>query len=865
MTTPNPTARDGWHVFPLPLNCQPIDGEGLDSWLQAYARLVHTDLIDLLHHLQVSTAGRPVRTLVTQLDDQTAVRIAGGLNTTPAAVHRMTLARFDGICLRFNSAGTGLRRPPAWRRLSGSRYCPQCLEDTSGRWLLEWRLPWSFACTTHNCLLQDTCPRCSARPSSYAPRSRHVEPGHCANKAYDRSDADIVCGYDLTKALVTPIPETGALLAAQRHLRDILLAEPAPAPNARTHLGELFAVARKTLNALDAAGTAATPQIRAVIEETGAPLQPYHHATAETAWHVAVGTAVAHRLLTGGDVVTTTNDADLRWIASINTQNAFAAYAKEINRSWKDCPEHVTAYAYASVDAKLRPFDRLRYATTAPKPTVGRLDDDRAQLRAKHIPSHFWPSWTLRLLSGRIKQARTARSELSGYLLRVGTNVSTRHAAKFLGYKLARNAEDLRWDWVDSEHLTDALSTLTQLALALDREGSPIDYSRRRRIFTKNPPAIDAQAFRQICRRHGWGHSSLRLLNLNRLLFELLTGTHPRGAPYPLNFEYPDSNHQAAKWHELRSRLPVQLSELLRDQAEKHLAAHRIKEPVHWEPPRHWVTDVTYPGIEPEDVDADHYRRLVTQGATPAQMRQELDLEGEQLVLYGQLLGTQSKTIYTNPDHEWSRITPDRLRELYIEQGLTLEAMAKATGCGKQALREELIEAGIELRPAGRRRRSYLDRDWFHEQYVIRGRTLKDIGEEVGRSDRVMADYARELGITLRPRGGAPNPFAKLPPDISVSRELAAAAWSQQGLERILILSRVVGHPSLTAAGKAIGKQQSVLTSMILRVERDTGVTLFHRAVRGTPMRASEDGLKLFKEAVYLSGLLRETTASSQD
>jgi len=47
------------------------------------------------------------------------------------------------------------------------------------------------------------------------------------------------------------------------------------------------------------------------------------------------------------------------------------------------------------------------------------------------------------------------------------------------------------------------------------------------------------------------------------------------------------------------------------------------------------------------------------------------------------LLGTQSKSIYTNSDHEWS-ITPDRLRELYIEQGLSLDAMAKATGCGKK-------------------------------------------------------------------------------------------------------------------------------------------------------------------------------------
>lgn len=43
-------------------------------------------------------------------------------------------------------------------------YCPECLAGNGGAHLLAWRVPFTFACTTHYCLLHAHCPRCGKPP-----------------------------------------------------------------------------------------------------------------------------------------------------------------------------------------------------------------------------------------------------------------------------------------------------------------------------------------------------------------------------------------------------------------------------------------------------------------------------------------------------------------------------------------------------------------------------------------------------------------------------------------------------------------------------------------------------------------------------
>ena len=73
-------------------------------------------------------------------------------------------------------------------RRRGSRYCPSCLAERDGRWLLAWRLGWTFACTTHGVLLCDTCPACGQAPRSRdrprrAQPARHLRQHHQAARA----------------------------------------------------------------------------------------------------------------------------------------------------------------------------------------------------------------------------------------------------------------------------------------------------------------------------------------------------------------------------------------------------------------------------------------------------------------------------------------------------------------------------------------------------------------------------------------------------------------------------------------------------------------------------------------------------------
>ncbi|MFD1921566.1 TniQ family protein [Streptomyces beijiangensis] len=39
-----------------------------------------------------------------------------------------------------------------------SRWCPCCIRENCGRWMLRWRLAWSYACLIHEVFLAFRCP-----------------------------------------------------------------------------------------------------------------------------------------------------------------------------------------------------------------------------------------------------------------------------------------------------------------------------------------------------------------------------------------------------------------------------------------------------------------------------------------------------------------------------------------------------------------------------------------------------------------------------------------------------------------------------------------------------------------------------------
>lgn len=116
----------------------------------------------------------------------------------------MTLRLFDGLA---RSGGAAV---------AGSRFCPQCLIERDGRWLLRWQLSWVFACCRHQALLHDTCPACSRIPRKFATFAAHQGgPARCARGG---------CHTNLRDAAPIPLPAGDPTLAAQDQIDTLLSA-----------------------------------------------------------------------------------------------------------------------------------------------------------------------------------------------------------------------------------------------------------------------------------------------------------------------------------------------------------------------------------------------------------------------------------------------------------------------------------------------------------------------------------------------------------------------------------------------------------------------------------------------------------------
>ncbi|MFB7918665.1 TniQ family protein [Streptomyces sp. NPDC056061] len=117
----------------------------------------------------------------------------------------MALAHYDGRALQMSPGGRAVTRHVLWGRGRGSRFCPDCLHSSGGRWQLSWRLGFSFACTQHRRLLADHCPHCGRVPRQRPRSGRSVpRPELCGNTPIRfGGPVSAGCGTD-DVVLVTP-------------------------------------------------------------------------------------------------------------------------------------------------------------------------------------------------------------------------------------------------------------------------------------------------------------------------------------------------------------------------------------------------------------------------------------------------------------------------------------------------------------------------------------------------------------------------------------------------------------------------------------------------------------------------------------
>lgn len=775
-------------VRTFPIRLAPLPGEALDSWLEALAHRLNVRLGDVLGELGLATPFQHgVREIAVPTDwtialrEDEAARIAHATGTEPQQLHNMTLTRFDGRALRIDQAKRQVSKHVLWGRPRGSRFCPECLADSSGRWTLTWRLGWSFACLTHRRLLADRCPDCG-RVQRERPFSRHAQPvpGRCGTLPSRTGDLAIPagCGQDLTHAETLRLPVGHAALDAQRLILETIESGEArygpygtmPQP-AVTALTDLRAVAGRILADLPADDLPRwVPQDLADAhlnpdhdEEAprGAQVRPGFMSPARAA-STALAATAAFRILSQPDVQQA--GIDMRALIEAIREEFWQVSTTSID-SWGRGISPVLRGAYlAALGPSLRPTDQLRHRTTSSLPTLPTARPAQINRRARTIPAALWPSWAVRLSPPDGAYHRTMAPVLSSAVLLAGNPMDLDEVATMLGSAtdgrtisriLQLLAADQHWDAI--------AAAVTRLAAYLDENEVPVDYQRRRRLdyneLLPRPEWLD------LCRRTSLSPGQGRRVKVVRcILFARISGLPAEAAPEWGTTDQAYFRAETARFAAVRT---PEFATALDGYARDFLARHRVRgEPVTWHPPVSLLSGLELPGQNPSLIDVARLHELMRDRAHPVQRAAEVlatTVDAVRLVLdeypapAAPLTATQARATGQFRHAARQEITEREFRRRYIDQHQSLYEIAEQTGFSRKVLARLACEYGIALRkgPQDYKRKGVIDREWLLEQYVARGRTLPDLAHEKNMSTANMARWARFHQIPLRPRGGA--------------------------------------------------------------------------------------------------------------
>jgi hypothetical protein len=888
----------------IPIRLPPLPGEAIDSWLEAYARRLHVTVTEIL-----AAAGlrwdkalkiNGQRPWLHGLDAPALAVLSEVTGVSPDVLAGMTLARYEGTGLTGAAAGKGHRSPRWWRQPVGSRYCPRCLAANGGRWMLAWRVPWAFACSWHGDLLADGCPDCGGwkhlRTLARTPR----EPGRCdltglplPPSAHLSLDCRSPCSRDPATTPAVPLPEAGRVLTAWRHAEDLTAAllaardDHARLAAVQEELDDLHTVGRAAIAALYR-GTALPPAATGVLSELG--VQPAAPGTAaiaalygtargprhRSAPVVAFGTAIADVMLHGrrdapAPEITT-------WLADAAGGHGRQTCPSNVLAVWGNLRPTLKTAVINSLQPRMDAFVRLRHglpAETACVPGPGRGDT-----RAAAMPPLLWGGWALRLMPpGRFKLPGF-RAKLAVLLMVASSGADDYgQAARLLGLPAApatRYTEFL-YRLRQLGALEPVLACTSQLARRLEEHGAPVDYARRRQLRSLTRARLDIAGWRReasrlpdpyilSCRPKGkfvrLPHSAANEPFARLRLIEILTGIHPRYLAGPL--QLPEARNY--DYAQFILRLPEQMARFLDEHARRILNRAGISEPLTWEPPADWVTGVTWPGPDPDNV-------------TPQALHPLLQSDLPMAVITARLATTADHVYLAAARHPAPQLPPGstvlsgppelpHLRQVtdLASQGLGLRAIAQATGWPEHNLMRVMDEEGLRSAAS---RSADIDLQWLREQYQTRGRSFRALAAESGIRVGALAAAARNAGLPIRPSGAASrnHPLGSLggpaafPPVVwhAFSRRLA-----EQRIRRLLA---ACGHPSLKHAASHLGIKTSILASQVSQLEAITGAALLHTGPDGR-LALTRHGKQFVRDATpaleALAGRSRAGKAATQ-
>lgn len=465
----------------LPVRVAPVAGEAIDSWLEALARSLELSLGQLFGLLGISK--RRQHALVRRLTPAEIAILVEGTGVPAPVLLAMTLSRYNGTATELDD-NTGLvNRSFPFAERAGSRYCPECLVETAGRWQLQWRLGWSFVCVRHSCFLVDICPDCARRARKEPTPLRCAVPSRCP------------CGADLASSRVVTLPKAHAIVAAQQIILDLIehnraafgvYATSGYQQSARETLRDVMKLANRALSYASIYGfravkfaDLATVASAGDSTVTGPVMQRRTRNAKPPLWafDTAVGVTAAVEILQAPNL----KEAGVRarWLVE---GQSIERGPGELRSCFGD--ESIAAAIAINARApKMMAIGQLRWRTALLKPRAPDRQKDGLRRMATSLPAMLWPAWLAQFPSVAGLRSSKLSILLPAATLLVGAIACPSDVCECLGrflsgiglgQSLVVLGESPRWPSIST-----AVSRLHEY---LDKHTAPIDYERRRQL-----------------------------------------------------------------------------------------------------------------------------------------------------------------------------------------------------------------------------------------------------------------------------------------------------------------------------------------------------------------------------------------------
>lgn len=769
--------------------------------------------------------------------------ISAATGITTEAIHAMTFAHYDHTALR--TAWRRKTRVFPWGPMRGSRYCPQCLIDTAGRWQLKWRLQWSFACLTHHCLLADVCPDCGRLPRRRpAPGFYRPTPGLCFGAPPSHDIRAARCGGNLEATRVPYLGRRHPILNAQRVIDATIESGTATFgryrrdPQPAVHV---LADVRHIASHLLATEKRATLDRTVGLERLGVFCHPKHAVVAAgprsthsaKAWAFSSSTAVAAIGIT----------------AAVRSLGASGSRPITATRGYACVAARPERERFA-LGRPVLPSDELRHRGARPAITDTGARASRIEDLARRIPTILWPAWSLRFAVPGSRPG-LMRPALSALLLLVDSPLRMVEATALLNsplhwYAVVRALALLagRDDWPDIRR------SLGHLADYLADSPIPVDYARRRHLdYTALLPD---NTWAHICYTTGVskaGPAQARLVR--RFLYERLSGM-PVDAAKAARLD----NFRLYTLANLPIGLTANLAEALKTYCRDFLFDNGIDdEPPFWSPPTDVLAGLRLPGPDPQLVDITRMHRLLQKGKrTATDLKNELGTTMDVVRYLSEAhpapalpTAMQEQRHGSIGFHRNARamLPPADLERLYVEEGKSLQAIATLAGLSSTTVGRLAREYGIPRHAPCRPSRRMEDRDWLYARYVTDKQTLPEIAAQCGASATTVARWMTIRDVPLRSRGEPSHraSVAALDATRTSSRILRPAITQVGGWKRLQRFAAAAHYPTMTIAARDLDAKN--LSIQVARIEAELGLTLIVRAQRGRSMRLTHDGRRV--------------------